>query len=246
MTGAAARRADERAGARLSDARPLVSVVIATRNAERYLATALASVAAQTYDKVETIVVDKASVDRSVEIAREHGARCVQQRGTGFAGAWNEGIEVARGELIALLDSDDSWSEEKLEVQVGLLEARPELDYAIGRVRFFLEPGLEPPPGFNPDLLGTDHVAHMPGALLARRRVFDAVGPFRTDFEIASDIDWFARLKDAGLRTEVAAGALTHKRVHDANLSYFEAQDMSREILRLLRASVARQREGRP
>jgi len=223
-------------------AAPVVSVVIATRNAERYLPTALESVAEQTYDNVEVIVVDKASTDRSVEIARTHGARCIEQRGNGFAGAWNEGIEVARGDLIALLDSDDSWVPGKLEAQVRLLEERPELDYAIGRVRFFLEPGMELPPSFKPELLGTDHVAHMPGALLARRSVFDEVGPFRTDYNIASDIDWLARLKDAGLRTEVAEGALTHKRVHDSNLSYFEAEDMSREILRLLRASVARQR----
>jgi glycosyltransferase involved in cell wall biosynthesis len=223
---------------------PLVSVVIATRNAERHLATALASVAEQTYDNVEVIVVDKASTDRSVEIARAHGARCTEQRGSGFAGAWNEGIEVARGDLIGMLDSDDLWAPGKLEAQVRLLEARPELDYAIGRVRFFLEPGVEQPPGFDPRLLGTDHVAHMPGALLARRAVFDEVGPFRTDYNIASDIDWFARLKDAGMRTEVAEGALTFKRVHDSNLSYFEAEDMNSEILRLLRASVARQRSA--
>jgi glycosyltransferase involved in cell wall biosynthesis len=223
-------------------AAPLVSVVIATRNAERYLATALASVAEQTYDNVEVIVVDKASSDRSVEIAQAHGARCIEQRGNGFAGAWNEAIEVARGDLIALLGSDDSWAPGKLEAQVRLLEERPELDCAIGRVRFFLEPGVKPPRGFKPELLGTDHVAHMPEALLARRSVFDEIGLFRTDYNIASDIDWFARLKDAGLRTGVAEGALTYKRVHDSNLAYFEAADLSTEVLRLLRASVARQR----
>ena len=223
----------------------LVSVVMATRNAERFLPAALDSVAAQTHSPVELIVVDKASEDRSVEIARSYGARCVQQRGTGYAGAWNEGIEIASGELIAILDSDDLWVPGKLEAQVKMLAADPDLDYAVGYVRFFLEPGHELPRSFRPELLGVDREAPMPGTLMARREVFERIGPFRTDFSIANDVDWFARLKDSELRGTVVPDALIHKRVHDANLSLFEAQDMNREILGLLRESIARQRSAR-
>ena len=148
---------------------PLVSVVMATRNAERFLSQALDSVAAQTYEPLELIVVDKSSADGSVEIAESYGARCVQQRGSGYAGAWNEGIELAQGALISLLDSDDFWVPEKTAAQVRLLTERPELDYVIGRARFFIEPGYPPPPGVRPELLEGLHVAPMPGVLMARR-----------------------------------------------------------------------------
>jgi GT2 family glycosyltransferase len=84
----------------------------------------------------------------------------------------------------------------------------------------------------------------MPGALLARRRVLDVVGPFRTRYEIASDIDWFARLKDSGLRSRIVPGALIHKRMHDSNLSHFQAENMNAEIVALLRRSIARQRSS--
>jgi len=224
---------------------PRVSVVMATRNAGRFLDEALRSVRTQSFDDLEIVIVDKDSQDGTLEIAEAHGARCVAQRGTGFAGAWNEGVEVARGGLIAFLDSDDRWEQGKLDAQVRLLEERDDLGYAIGKVRFFLEPGLPLPPGFRPELLGADHVAPMPGALLARRSVFDVAGPFRTDLEIASDIDWFARLKDAGVHGEPAPGALTHKRLHDRNLSHFSAQNMNTEIVGLLRESVQRQRGAR-
>ena len=176
---------------------------MATRNADRFLEDALASVAAQTYGPIEMVVVDKESTDRSVEIARAHGAACFQQRGTGYAGAWNEGIEAASGELISILDSDDTWVADKLESQVRVLTERPELDYVIGRARFFIEPGYAPPPGLRPSCSGADHVAPMPGTLLARRSVFETVGPFRTDYSIANDVEWFARLKDAGMRSAV-------------------------------------------
>jgi glycosyltransferase involved in cell wall biosynthesis len=215
---------------------------MATRNAERFLAAALDSVAAQTYSPTETIVVDKASADRTVEIAESYGALCVQQRGDGYAGAWNEGIEIANGELIALLDSDDVWTAGKLEAQVGMLAERPEIDYVIGRATFFVEPGYPPPPGLRPELLEGAHVAPMPGTLLARRSVFETVGPFRTDMSIANDVEWFARVKDAGLQRAVVDDVVIHKRLHDSNLSHFEATDINRELLSVLRDSVARRR----
>jgi glycosyltransferase involved in cell wall biosynthesis len=223
--------------------RPLVSVIIPVRNGERFLPQALDDVAAQTYADHEVVVVDGRSTDRSAEIARSRaGVRCVEQAGDGLPDAWNVGLDAADGELIAFLDSDDRWLPGKLEAQVGLLDRDPHTDYVITRVRFFLEPGKPCPPGFDPALLDGSHVANMPSALLARRSVFETIGNFPTDYEIASDIDWFARLKDSELGRAVIDETLVEKRVHDTNLSYFAASAMPRELLRLLRDSVARQR----
>jgi glycosyltransferase involved in cell wall biosynthesis len=223
--------------------RPLVSVIIPVKNGERFLPQALADVASQTYEHHEIVVVDGRSTDRSAEIAAAFpGVRCIDQVGDGFADAWNVGIGAATGDLIAFLDSDDRWTPEKLERQVELLRGDAGIAYAITRVRFVLEPGHPPPPGFKPELLETDHVAHMPSALLARRSVFDEIGRFSTEYEIANDIDWFARLKDSGLRGAVVPEVMVLKRVHDANLSYFASQNRNPELLRLLRESVARQR----
>ena len=99
--------------------RPLVSIVMAVKDGERFIAQGLDSIRAQTYERHETLVVDGASQDRSVEIAQRYSqVRVIPQTGTGFSGAWNEGIEAARGDLIAILDSDDVWEPRKLERQV--------------------------------------------------------------------------------------------------------------------------------
>lgn len=223
--------------------RPLVSVVIAVKNGERYLADAIESILEQTYDRLEIIVVDGRSTDRSREIASSYaGVRCISQVGEGFADAWNLGIEAARGPLIGFLDSDDRWLPTKLEQQVRVTLERPEVDYVITRMRFVLEEGLPHPPGFDPELLGVDHPAYMPSALLVRSTVFERIGRFGTHWKIASDTDWFARAKDHGLTLGLVPEVLLHKRVHDANLSYFAAQNLNREIVRLLRESVARNR----
>ncbi|MBV9310729.1 MAG: glycosyltransferase [Solirubrobacterales bacterium] len=224
--------------------RPLVSVVMAVKDGERYISQAIDSVFAQTLQNYELVVVDGGSVDGSVGIARSYdGVRVVAQRGSGFAGAWNEGIAMTRGELVAFLDSDDCWVPHKLEAQVGLLETRPEAACAVGLARFFLEPGHRPPPGFRPSLLKGEFVAYMPGALLARRELFEkTIGPFRTDQAIANDIDWFARLKDAGITCAVLPEVVIRKRIHGHNLSLSAPADYNRELVEVLRESVGRTR----
>jgi glycosyltransferase involved in cell wall biosynthesis len=227
----------------VSSERPLVSVIMPVRNGERFIAQAIESVLAQTYGHYEIVVVDGASTDRSVEIATGYpGVRCLQQAArTGFAGAWNEGVAAAQGSLISFLDSDDLWAPHKLQRQVELLDHRPDVDYVITRVRFLAEPGVPLPPGFKPELLESDHVANMPSAVMIRRAALEAVGPFRTDLEVANDIDWFARAKDLALTLATVEEVLLQKRVHDTNFSYTHAEKLNLELLDLLRLSVSRQ-----
>jgi glycosyltransferase involved in cell wall biosynthesis len=223
--------------------RPLVSVVVPTLNAARFLADALDGVRAQTYDAWEVVLVDGGSTDGTLDVAARYDrVRVVRQRGTGLADAWNRGLEDARGELVAFLDGDDRWEPEKLERQVAVLDRDPAVDCVIARLRFALEPGLPLPSGFRLELLDGDHVAHAPSALLARRRVFERIGGFDTRWAITPDIDWFARLKDADVRVEVVPEVLVHKRVHDTNLSTLGGTTMNRELVALLRESVARRR----
>jgi glycosyltransferase involved in cell wall biosynthesis len=224
---------------------PLVSVVIPTLNAARYLAAALDSVEAQTHERLEIVIVDGGSKDDTLEIAsRYERARTIRQTSAGLPDAWNCGIASASGDLIAFLDSDDLWDPDKLERQVRILGTDPAVECVITRMRFVLEPGYPVPPGFRPELLDSDHLAQMPSSLLARRTVFDRIGTFDTRWPIASDIDWFARAKDSGVRVEVVADVLVEKRVHDANLSTLAGAQLNRELVELLRESVVRRRQA--
>jgi glycosyltransferase involved in cell wall biosynthesis len=225
---------------------PLVSVIIPVRNGERFVGQAIESVLAQTYDHREIVVVDGKSTDGSVETASSYPTvRVLQETGTGFASAWNDGLAAASGELITFLDSDDVWEPSKLERQVEVLRRRPEVDYVITRMRFLAAPGVPLPQGFKPELLESDHVANLPSALMIRRSSFDAVGPFRTDLMVANDVDWFARAKDLPLTLAVVEEVLVHKRLHDQNWSYTYADKHGQELLGLLRQSIARQRSSK-
>ena len=111
--------------------KPFISVVIPTFNRARQIQAALKSILEQTYQEIEVIVVDDGSRDGTGEalqqiISRQGGngkpVRYFFQPNQGQSAARNKGVEEARGEWVAFLDSDDVWLPEKLEWQVRAIE----------------------------------------------------------------------------------------------------------------------------
>lgn len=104
-----------------------ISVIVPTYNRQASLARALDSVLAQTRPAEEIIVVDDGSTDATAEMVRQRypQVRYFHQTNRGVSAARNHGIARARGEWIALLDSDDQWLPEKLAVQIQHLQRHP-------------------------------------------------------------------------------------------------------------------------
>src|SRR5690349_2852214 len=112
-------------------AEALVSVVIPTFNRAYCIAQTIDSALAQTHENIEVLVVDDGSKDNTAELIaekykREPRVRYLPQKNQGVAAARNYGLSAARGEYIALLDSDDLWLPWKIAAQVRCLEALPE------------------------------------------------------------------------------------------------------------------------
>lgn len=123
---------------------PLVSVIMAAYNAERFIARAIASVLKQTYARWELIVVDDGSTDGTAEVVRGFSNEHIQYLRTanrGPSAARNAGIDAARGEIVAFLDADDLWFPEKLAAQVSAMEADPGAGLCYTRVRTIDEAG---------------------------------------------------------------------------------------------------------
>jgi glycosyltransferase involved in cell wall biosynthesis len=221
--------------------RPLVSVVIPAFNAEPFIAEAITSALAQDYGRVEVVVVDDGSADRTAAIASGYPVTCHTQANAGQAAARNAGVAAARGSLVAFLDADDLWMPSKLSVQVACLLAHPEIDYVLVRMQRSLRPGATWPPGTPASWFEEPQPGTIPSAGLVRRSVLDKVGRFDPRFALGSDTEWQARAADAGIRSELLPDVLVDYRIHGANSSY-DNLGMKREMFELLRESVARKR----
>ena len=101
----------------------LVSVLIPTYNRAYIICGAIDSVLAQTYKNFEVIVVDDGSTDNTRELLARYGdaVRYIYQPNAGLAAARNTGLAAARGEFVALQDSDDLWLPWKLEGQMAVM-----------------------------------------------------------------------------------------------------------------------------
>lgn len=107
----------------------LVSIIIAAYNCEGFISAALETCLRQTHPKVEIVVVNDGSKDRTGEILRGYGGRIrlIEQKNGGLANARNTGVREARGEYVAWMDADDLAHPEKVATQVAAFRANPRL-----------------------------------------------------------------------------------------------------------------------
>src|ERR1700677_2300753 len=115
---------------------PLVSVVIPCYNSARYLAETIESALAQSYPRVEIIVVNDGSRDETGRIACSYGVRYIYQANRGISAARNTGIRHCRGEYVLFLDHDDRLLPHAVETRVRLLEEHRECALAVGEHRY--------------------------------------------------------------------------------------------------------------
>ncbi len=107
------------------------SVIIPTYNRASELPEAVESVLAQTHSPMEVIVVDDGSTDETPRVCERlpSEVRIIVQENAGVSAARNRGVDAARGEFVAFLDSDDRWVPEKLAIQGAVFEALPRIGW---------------------------------------------------------------------------------------------------------------------
>lgn len=117
--------------------KPLVSIIIVSWNGEERLKKCLPTLAKQTYPRVELIFVDNGSTDKSLELLNKYfpKAKIIRnQTNLGFAYPNNQGLEVAEGEYIYLLNNDTTVEPDFLEKMVEEFEINPEIDIAQSKI----------------------------------------------------------------------------------------------------------------
>jgi glycosyltransferase involved in cell wall biosynthesis len=185
---------------------PLVSTVIPTFNRKDDAVIAIRTALAQTYPHQEILVVDDGSTDGTEAFLRkEFGERIqvLRKPNGGVSSARNHGMAAARGELIALLDSDDEWLPEKLAAQVAFLTAHADFGMVITDVMRMDQERVDFELFRRREFIPEDgHVlrwvlrnpALAPASAMLRRAVYQDVGGFDTTLRTAEDLDFHLRV----------------------------------------------------
>jgi glycosyltransferase involved in cell wall biosynthesis len=205
---------------------PLVSCVIPCYNRPVFVRDAIDSALAQTYTRVEVVVVDDGSTDNTPEVLAEYGnrIRVIRQSNAGTAAARNTGIANSQGEFLAWLDSDDAWLPQKIEAQVQAFARHPDAGVIYTPCAFFNDRGEPPPPAEPlpiPDCIARDDVMEMlivesevmPSSCMVPRTVLDNVGHFDPSFKW-EDWELHFRLARRHYKFFELPAPLTRYRVH--------------------------------
>jgi hypothetical protein len=211
---------------------PVVSVVIPAYRAAHSIAATLDSVLGQTFKSYEVIVVNDGSPDsEQLEKALDpYRGRITyfRQENQGPAGARNTGIRAARGEYIALLDSDDLWEPEHLAAQLAVLQGDPSIDMVYADARVFGDARQEgrtvmefwPSVGdvtFE-SLVMRRCTVHICVSVVRRQTLLDA-GLFDRAFRGTEDIDMWLRIAKRGGRIAYQRRVLGRYRRQAGSLS---------------------------
>lgn len=187
----------------------MISVIIPTYNRASYLAEAVQSVLAQTYfrnssqhDEFEVLIVDDGSTDQTSRLLASwpKQVKYYFQEHAGVSQARNRGLELARGNFIAFLDSDDLWLQDKIGVQMSFLKAFPKAKVCYTEENWIKKGMWANPKKKHQKYSGWIFDKVLPLCLISlssalfRREVFVQVGKFDESLPACEDYDFGLRL----------------------------------------------------
>ena len=179
-----------------------ISVVIPTYNRIALVERAIDSVLRQSIKPFDIIVVDDGSDDGTSEMIQKkyRSIKLVQQQNSGVSAARNNGIKHAKGDWIALLDSDDEWTEKKLENQVNRLIKNPDYHFCHTNeiwirngVRVNQKKRHQKYGGYIFDKC-LDICRISPSSTLFKKNILEHVGWFDTQLPVCEDYDLWLRI----------------------------------------------------
>jgi len=203
---------------------PRISVIIPTYNRAHYICETINSVLEQTYKDYEIIVIDDGSTDNTKKVLKGYDGkiRYLYQNNKGTPAARNFGINNSTGEFIGLLDDDDLWLPNKLELQVKELEKNPELAFICSSTYIIDSCGKNIGQwGEKISIFGTFNDLYEENivynlTVLMRRKCFNDVGGYDEKLLSCQDYDLWLRMAKK-YKFYYMAVPLTKHRKHDSN-----------------------------
>jgi glycosyltransferase involved in cell wall biosynthesis len=192
--------------------RPLVSVITVVLNGEKYLEQTIKSVLSQTYNNIEYIIIDGQSTDKTLDIIKKHESNIdywLSEKDGGIYDAMNKGINLAKGEIIGILNADDFYSPDAI-LNVTNTFLKTDADVLHGdiillnndiqtRMQPEIHKMMQQPSVFHP-------------TCFVKKQVYLKIGAFNTSYKISADYDFLLRSLKSNFKFEYIPHVLTYFR----------------------------------
>ena len=176
----------------------MISIITITYNDFEGLKRTLASI--PDYDFVESVVINGGSDKATIDFLSSHKGKVINEKDEGIADAFNKGVKNSTGDAIMFLNSGDELLEPSyLEEAYNILSIEPDIDFVHSNQIFVDSLGVElfmRPPLCN---LGRG-MPYIHLTMIVRKKVFDQIGVFNTNYRIAMDFDFVVRLTQNGYK----------------------------------------------
>lgn len=245
------------------ESKPLLSVIIPSYNHHLYIREAIDSVLNQTMSDLELIIIDDGSKDNSVEIIKGYDdarLKLVEQKNQGAHNAINNGLKLAKGKYIAILNSDDAFEKNRFEIMINEMEKNPNVGFMCSYIQIVdsegndlgvkegwknMEPWIVPLPeisyqatdNFKLNLLMTNFTSTTSNFLF-KREVYEKIGGMR-NLHFAHDWDFALRAAEV-TECMIVEQPLMRYRVHSTNTISTNRKWMLFEILWMWAANMER------
>lgn len=171
-----------------------ISVVTVTKNSEKFLEENLQSLKKQTYRNFEHIIIDGKSTDKTIEIIKKHSDQInfwKSEIDSSLYEAMNKGIDKSTGDIIGILNSDDTYYPQALSIVNDYFLNYPDIDFLFGSVEKH-----KLMHGFNPKKIKWTfgfYTAHSIGFFIRKRSQLK-LGLYDTQYKYSADYDLFYRM----------------------------------------------------
>jgi len=222
-----------------------VSVITATYNRDATVVRAISSIKSQTYTDIQVVVIDGASQDDTISLVSpmlDDKDILQSEPDQGIYDALNKGLALAEGEIVAFLHSDDLYFDNNVISKVVGTFSDDSVDVVYGDVCFFSRSSVtKTKRRYRSDKLSKRNLAwrKMPAhpAMFIRRRVYENIGCFETDFNIAADYEFMCRVVQyANLKSVYLSSVLVRMQLGGVSTAGFRSAILlNKEVFRAIR-----------
>lgn len=202
---------------------PLISIITVVYNGEKHLEETIQSVINQTYTNIEYIIIDGGSTDKTLGIIKKYKENIdywISEKDSGIYDAMNKGIKASKGEYIGLVNSDDYYEYNAIEIIVNQIKKQPDKDVFFGNMYMI-----------NKYLSGKKIQTYKKGENLEKRfsiwhpttfvkkQTYTEYGLFDTSYKIAADYELLLRFHTKKCKFQYINKAISNFR--EGGISYY-------------------------